>query len=52
MLIFSSVFSFISIRTSSSKREILLEKIADYFFILSLIGILVIVLFIMVSYSF
>ncbi|MDO9276084.1 MAG: hypothetical protein Q7T92_11115 [Lutibacter sp.] len=46
LLTFSCIFSFISIRTSNSKREKLLEKIADYLFMLSLIGILVIILFI------
>jgi len=42
-LIISCFFSFISIRSSIKKREMLLEKIADYFFITSLIGILVII---------
>ncbi|MBK5209112.1 MAG: hypothetical protein JJE44_06370 [Flavobacteriaceae bacterium] len=46
LLTFSSIFSFISIRTANSKRENLLEKIADYLFLFSLIGILIIILFI------
>ena len=46
MLTFSCVFSFISIKTKYEKRELIMETIADYFFIISLIGILVIILFI------
>ena len=43
LLIFSCLFSFFSIRTSVKKSEILLETIADYLFILSLTGILIII---------
>ena len=43
LLIISCLFSFISIRSSVKERELLLEKIADYFFITSLIGILIII---------
>ncbi len=46
MLAFSCIFSFISIRTLNSKKEKRFEKIADYLFVLSLIGILIIILFI------
>lgn len=46
LLTFSCVFSFISIRTKYARRETLFESIADYFFIFSLIGILVIILLI------
>jgi hypothetical protein len=43
LLIFSCLFSFFSIRTSVKKSEILLETIADYLFILSLTGILIVI---------
>ncbi len=43
LLTFSCIFSFISIRTSNIKREITLEKIADYLFLIALIGILIII---------
>ena len=42
----SCVFSFISIRSSKEIRERRLELIADYLFIISLIGILLIILMI------
>jgi hypothetical protein len=44
LLIFSCLFSFFSIRTGIKKREIQLETIADYLFIASLIGILVVII--------
>ena len=50
LLIFSCIFSFISIRTDQQKREILLEKIANFFYILSLLGILIIIL--LISFNF
>jgi hypothetical protein len=46
----SSVFSFISIRTENSKKEYLFEKIADYFFIVALLGIIIIILFIILNF--
>jgi predicted membrane channel-forming protein YqfA (hemolysin III family) len=46
LLTCSCVFSFISIRSSKEIRERRLELIADYLFITSLIGILVIILMI------
>jgi hypothetical protein len=46
MLTLSCVFSFISIRTKYERREMQMEAIADYLFIASLIGILVIILLI------
>jgi len=46
LLTFSCIFSFISIKTKSSKKEIHYETIADYFFISGLIGILVVILLI------
>ncbi len=42
----SSALSFFSIRTENHILEIKLEKIADYFFMASLLGIFVIILFI------
>lgn len=52
LLIFSSVFSFISIRTEKSREERRLELIADYLFLLSLLGILVVVVFILINFTF
>jgi hypothetical protein len=52
MLTISSVFSFFSIRTDNEKREALLEKIADYIFVISLFGILAVIIFIVLNYSF
>lgn len=43
LLIFSCFFSFFSIRTKNKIREQSLETIADYFFIGSLTGILIII---------
>jgi len=50
MLTFSCVFSFISIKTKFERKEILFENIADYLFIGSLIGILVIILLITLNF--
>jgi surface polysaccharide O-acyltransferase-like enzyme len=44
LLALSCFFSFVSIRTSSEKKEAQYEKIADYFFLYSLIGIIAIIL--------
>ena len=46
LLLFSCLFSFISIRTTSPEREQRLETIADYLFVASLVGILIIILLI------
>lgn len=40
----SGLFSFISIRTQDPAREERLEKVADYLFVLSLVGIIIIIL--------
>ena len=45
-LTFSCLFSFISIRSQIIKRQKYFETIADYLFLVALIGILVIILFI------
>lgn len=42
----SSIFSFFAIRSGNEKQAQILENVADYFFIASLIGILLIILFI------
>ena len=49
-LTISCVLSFISLRTENKKREYEMEKIADYLFILSLIGIFGIIIFIIINF--
>lgn len=51
LLTASSVFSFISIRIDNTKKEMQLEKIADYLFIISLIAIFGIIAFIIINFS-
>lgn len=46
LLTLSCVFSFISIRTVKDKKKELFETVADYVFLVSLIGILIIILLI------
>jgi len=46
LLVFSCMFSFVSLRTSNEAREKRLETVADYLFVTSLTGILIIVLLI------
>lgn len=46
LLTLSCVFSFISIRTTKEKKKELFETVADYVFLVSLIGILIIILLI------
>jgi cytochrome bd-type quinol oxidase subunit 2 len=46
----SSILSFISLKTENKKRELKLERIADFLFIFSLVGILCIILFVGISY--
>lgn len=43
-LILSSFFSFFSIQTKQMKRKVQFEKIADYLFVISLLGILLVIL--------
>ena len=50
LLTLSSIFSFISIKTNNAKKEKSFENIADYFFIISLLGILIIILLITLNY--
>ena len=49
-LILSSAFSFFAIRTVHFKRKELLEKIADYLFVFSLFGIMLIILFMALNF--
>jgi len=46
LLTFSCLFSFFSIRTKNRIKEQRLETLADYIFIFSLVGILIIILLI------
>jgi uncharacterized membrane protein SirB2 len=46
LLTFSCFFSFTSIRTTNQKRKKWLETIADYFFVVALVGILIIIILI------
>jgi hypothetical protein len=46
LLTISSILSFISIRTENTKWEDLFERIADYLFLVSLVGIFGIILFV------
>lgn len=50
LLTLSCTLSFISIRTSNPKRERIYETIADYLFVSSLIGILIIILLITLNF--
>lgn len=50
LLAFSCIFSFISIRTNNSDKELRFEKIADYLFIISLTGIVVIILLLVLKF--
>jgi len=50
LLTVSCLFSFFSIRSSDEKIERRLETIADYLFIISLLGILVIIFLITLNY--
>ncbi len=50
LLTASSIFSFAAIKTEVQKNEQRLEKIADYLFVLSLIGILGIIIFMFITF--
>jgi hypothetical protein len=50
LLTFSCIFSFVSIRTVNVIKEKRLETIADYFFLVALIGILIIILLITLNF--
>jgi len=49
-LTISSVFSFLSIRSDDARREVRLESVADIFFIISLAGIFLIIVFITLKF--
>ena len=49
LLIFSCLFSFISLRTNNPGRQVRFETIAEYLFLSALIGILLMVLFILLT---
>jgi uncharacterized membrane protein YjfL (UPF0719 family) len=50
LLTLSCIFSFSSIRTSIEKKEKRFETIADYLFIVALVGILIIILLITLNF--
>jgi NADH:ubiquinone oxidoreductase subunit 6 (subunit J) len=50
LLTFSSGFSFLSIKTQKPRKEKLYETIADFFFLVSLFGILIIILLITLNF--
>jgi predicted membrane channel-forming protein YqfA (hemolysin III family) len=50
LLTFSSVLSFISIRSQNKKIEYKLERIADYFFLTALLGIFGIIVFLIINF--
>lgn len=50
ILIFSCLFSFISLRTKSLTKEYRMESIAEYLFVTSLFGILIIIVLIFLNY--
>jgi hypothetical protein len=50
LLTISTVFSFISIRLENQVIEYKFEKIADYFFFTSLLGIFGIIIFIIINF--
>jgi hypothetical protein len=50
LLTFSCIFSFIAIRTMQPQQEKQFETLADFLFILSLIGILIIILLITLNF--
>jgi hypothetical protein len=50
LLSLSCYFSFVSIRTSNEKKSVRMESIADYFFLFSLIGIIVIIMMLVLKF--
>lgn len=50
LLTISAVFSFISLRTKNPKREYSYERIADYLFMSSLLGIFGVIAFIILAF--
>ena len=50
LLTLSCIFSYVSIRTVHPAREQAMEKMADYFFIISLVGIALIILLLVFNF--
>jgi uncharacterized membrane protein len=50
LLTVSCIFSFVSIRSTNEEREYALEKIADYFFLFSLVSIMGVIAFIIIKF--
>ncbi|TWR29184.1 hypothetical protein FPZ43_09405 [Mucilaginibacter pallidiroseus] len=50
LLLLSSILSFASIRTDNGTRKTRLEDYAEYLFLISLVGVFLIVLFILISF--
>ena len=50
LLTLSSLLSFLSIKTNYPKRELILEKIAEILFVLSLLGILAVTIILAVKF--
>lgn len=50
LLTFSCILSFLSIRTKNHRKEHILEKTADYLFVASLSGILVIIVLMVLKF--
>ena len=50
LLTLSSLLSFLSIKTDYPKRELILEKIAEILFVLSLLGILAVTIILAVKF--
>jgi len=50
LLNISSVLSFVSIRSENKIREYKFEKVADYLFIISLLGIFSIIVFLIINF--
>jgi len=50
LLTISTVFSFVSIRTENKTKEYKLERVADYLFITSLLGVFIVIIFLIMNF--
>ena len=50
LLVFSCLFSFVSIKTTNEKTEYYFEKIAELLFFLSLVGVLIVIVVISLKF--
>lgn len=50
LLVISTVFSFVSIRTENKTKEYNYERVADYIFLTSLFGVFIIIIFLIVNF--